>query len=142
MSFSFDDFVDSLNEMEGRLTKNVRNALHKNALRAMRAAKINATSFPRVVTGRLRNSITGTTIVKDGLLTAILRAGGHSIAGNDPRLNPPAEVVYAAVQEFGGGPFNIRPKRYMQRARDKVLPRFNADIDKATRLALEGKNFG
>jgi hypothetical protein len=30
----------------------------------------------------------------------------------------------------------------MQRARDKVLPRFDADIDKATRLALEGKNFG
>lgn len=139
MSIGFDEFLNRLSDMEGRLTTNIRNALLKNALRMESHAKRNATSFPKVVTGRLRNSIIGTVkrFQEDEYL--ILRAGGLT-APTRP-FSESADVVYAAIQEFGGGQQNIKPKFYLRRARDKVLPRVDTDIQKAMSAALRGEDF-
>mgnify|MGYP003123738607 CR=1 FL=1 len=139
MSIGFDEFLNRLSDMEGRLTTNIRNALLKNALRMESHAKRNATSFPKVVTGRLRNSIIGTVkrFQEDEYL--ILRAGGLTVPTRP--FSESADVVYAAIQEFGGGQQNIKPKFYLRRARDKVLPRVDTDIQKAMSAALRGEDF-
>ena len=132
-------FTTRLAEMEGRLVKNIRKAMIRNALRMERAAKRNATGFPKVVTGRLRNSIMGSVVRFQEDEYLILRAGGLT-APNRP-FSESADVVYAAIQEFGGGTQRIKPKFYLKRARDKVIPTFNADIDEAFNKALLGKDF-
>jgi len=131
-------FTTRLAEMEGRLVKNIRKAMVKNALRMERAAKRNATGFPKVVTGRLRNSIMGSVVRFQEDEYLILRAGGLT-APNRP-FSESADVVYAAIQEFGGGTQRIKPKFYLKRARDKVIPTFNADINEAFNKALLGKD--
>lgn len=138
MSLSFTMFTTRLAEMEGRLVKNIRKAMVKNALRMERAAKRNATGFPKVVTGRLRNSIMGSVVRFQEDEYLILRAGGLT-APNRP-FSESADVVYAAIQEFGGGTQRIKPKFYLKRARDKVIPTFNADINEAFNKALLGKD--
>ena len=132
-------FTTRLAEMEGRLVKNIRKAMIRNALRMERAAKRNATGFPKVVTGRLRNSIMGSVVRFQEDEYLILRAGGLT-APNRP-FSESADVVYAAIQEFGGGTQRIKPKFYLKRARDKVIPTFNADINEAFNKALLGKDF-
>jgi len=138
VSLSFTMFTTRLAEMEGRLVKNIRKAMVKNALRMERAAKRNATGFPKVVTGRLRNSIMGSVVRFQEDEYLILRAGGLT-APNRP-FSESADVVYAAIQEFGGGTQRIKPKFYLKRARDKVIPTFNADINEAFNKALLGKD--
>lgn len=138
MSLSFTMFTTRLAEMEGRLVKNIRKAMIRNALRMERAAKRNATGFPKVVTGRLRNSIMGSVVRFQEDEYLILRAGGLT-APNRP-FSESADVVYAAIQEFGGGTQRIKPKFYLKRARDKVIPTFNADINEAFNKALLGKD--
>ena len=138
MSLSFEMFATRMGEMEGRLVKNIRKAMVKNALRMERAAKRNATGFPKVVTGRLRNSIMGSVVRFQEDEYLILRAGGLT-APNRP-FSESADVVYAAIQEFGGGTQRIKPKFYLKRARDKVIPTFNADINEAFNRALIGKD--
>lgn len=139
MSLSFEMFATRMGEMEGRLVKNIRKAMVRNALRMERAAKRNATGFPKVVTGRLRNSIMGSVVRFQEDEYLILRAGGLT-APNRP-FSESADVVYAAIQEFGGGTQRIKPKFYLKRARDKVIPTFNADINEAFNKALLGKDF-
>jgi hypothetical protein len=131
-------FATRMGEMEGRLVKNIRKAMVRNALRMERAAKRNATGFPKVVTGRLRNSIMGSVVRFQEDEYLILRAGGLT-APNRP-FSESADVVYAAIQEFGGGTQRIKPKFYLKRARDKVIPTFNADINEAFNRALIGKD--
>jgi hypothetical protein len=138
VSLSFEMFATRMGEMEGRLVKNIRKAMVKNALRMERAAKRNATGFPKVVTGRLRNSIMGSVVRFQEDEYLILRAGGLT-APNRP-FSESADVVYAAIQEFGGGTQRIKPKFYLKRARDKVIPTFNADINEAFNRALIGKD--
>lgn len=138
MSLSFEMFATRMGEMEGRLVKNIRKAMVKNALRMERAAKRNATGFPKVVTGRLRNSIMGSVVRFQEDEYLILRAGGLT-APSRP-FSESADVVYAAIQEFGGGTQRIKPKFYLKRARDKVIPTFNADINEAFNRALIGKD--
>ena len=138
MSLSFSMFATRMGEMEGRLVKNIRKAMVRNALRMERAAKRNATGFPKVVTGRLRNSIMGSVVRFQEDEYLILRAGGLT-APNRP-FSESADVVYAAIQEFGGGTQRIKPKFYLRRARDKVIPTFNADINEAFAKTLMGKD--
>ena len=67
----------------------------------------------------------------------ILRAGGLTTP-NRP-FSESADVVYAAVQEFGGGPNRIIPKFYLRRARDKIKPIFERDLNAAAEATLKGK---
>ena len=145
MSISFDEFNKKLGSMEGRLAKNINKAMKANALRMEAAAYINATSFPRVIDNRLRGSITGTVInfQEDDYL--ILRAGGIT-APNRP-FSESADVVYAAIQEFGGntdmegGARYIKPKFYLKRARDKIKPIFERDLKAAAEATLKGEMY-
>ena len=84
-------------------------------MKAEREAKINATDYPKVRTGRLRSSITGLVDAKDGNLRALLRAGGNS--GGAP-------VLYAKYVEFGTR--KMAPRLFMKRGIDAALK----DIDK------------
>ena len=68
-----------------------------------------------------------------------LRAGGYE-APKTP-FEQAADVVYARVQELGGGPNNIVRKLYLQRARDKNLPRTEKEIEKAISFTLKGKAY-
>ena len=141
MSITVLQFEKILDEAEGRLIQNIRASLIKDALKMEALAKRNATSFPRVQTGRLRNSIVGSVIQFQDDEFLILRAGGQERATPASPFSTAADVVYAAIQEFGGGTQRIKPKFYLRRARDKVLPRVNADISKAMNLALKGKDY-
>ena len=139
MSISFDEFTKTLGSMEGRLAKNINKAMKANALRMQTAARLNATTFPRVIDNRLRGSIMGTVInfQEDDYL--ILRAGG--ITAPSRPFSESADVVYAAVQEFGGGPNRIIPKFYLRRARDKIKPIFERDLKAAAEAALKGEMY-
>ena len=139
MSISFDEFSKRLDTMDGRLAQNITKAMKKNALRMEAQAKLNATTFPRVIDNRLRSSIMGTVINFQNDDYLILRAGGLT-APNRP-FSESADVVYAAVQEFGGGPNRIIPKFYLRRARDKIEPIFRRDLNKAAEAALKGEPY-
>ena len=117
----------------------INKAMKANALRMQAAAQLNATTFPRVIDNRLRGSIMGTVInfQEDDYL--ILRAGGIT-APNRP-FSESADVVYAAVQEFGGGPNRIIPKFYLKRARDKIKPIFERDLKAAAEATLKGEMY-
>ena len=148
MSISFDDFLKRVKGSGELLFNNTNIAMTKNALRMEADGKLNATTFPRVQTGRLRNSIQGIVGTDfSGNLMLILRAGGLNFAGDNPTINPPADVEYAKIQEEGGTSFfmgrdiQIIPKFYLRRARDKNLSKYKEDITKAGKLALEGKAF-
>lgn len=111
---SFDQFIKGTQKAQRRLIKDLNNILLKSALRMERDAKKNATSFPKVRTGRLRSSIMGLTDAPQGTPRIVLRAGGQS-AGSD--------VDYAKYQEFGTR--FIRPPRLflgkaVMRERDRL----------------------
>jgi len=112
---TFDDLINRVDRADRRLLKTLRKKLTIFALKAEREAKINATDYPKVRTGRLRSSITGLVDAKDGNLRALLRAGGNS--GGAP-------VLYAKYVEFGTR--KMAPRLFMKRGIDAALK----DIDK------------
>ena len=139
MSVNWRFFTEAMATMEGRLAMNITKAMKKSALRMEAQAKLNATTFPRVIDNRLRSSIMGTVINFQDDDYLILRAGGLT-APNRP-FSESADVVYAAVQEFGGGPNRIIPKFYLRRAREKDEPNFRRDLDKAALAALRNEEY-
>ena len=103
---SFDQFLKRQQKASRRLITELNRILSASALRMERDAKINATSFPRVQTGRLRSSIHGLIDAPQGSSRVILRAGGQS-GGSD--------VDYAKYQEFGTR-FIQPPRLFLGRA--------------------------
>ncbi len=103
---SFDQFLKRQQKASRRLITELNSILSTSALRMERDAKINATSFPRVQTGRLRSSIHGLIDAPQGSSRVILRAGGQS-GGSD--------VDYAKYQEFGTR-FIQPPRLFLGRA--------------------------
>lgn len=90
-------------------------------------AKLNATTFPRVWTGRLYQSINPQPL-PDGRFGFLLRAGGQMIKGH---AGIPADVEYAAKIEFGEG--KLKPRLFMKRAMDdteKTLPKKLSNVVK------------
>ncbi len=136
-------FVDSLQSMEGRLANAIVKAMKESALKMQRLAAKNATTFPRVIDNNLRGSITGTVVRYQQDDYLILRAGGKTAP--DRPFSEAADVVYAAIQEYGGttdmagGARFIKPKFYLRRARDKVQPQLEADLDRLMGRVLNGK---
>tara|TARA_R100001086_G_scaffold53811_3_gene24070 strand:+ start:7041 stop:7481 length:441 start_codon:yes stop_codon:yes gene_type:complete len=145
MSISFEEFVERQIRAAELLNRNVRLSLIKNALRMEADAKLNATGFPKVQTGRLRNSIQGIVgkSFAQGGFYILLRAGGLSMVDDAAFYagERGADVNYAKVQEFGGGEDNIIPKFYLRRSRDKNMPKLERDIQRALKLSLQGKFF-
>ena len=103
---SFNQFLKRQQKASRRLITELNRILSTSALRMERDAKINATSFPRVQTGRLRSSIHGLIDAPQGSSRVILRAGGQS-GGSD--------VDYAKYQEFGTR-FIQPPRLFLGRA--------------------------
>ena len=102
---SFNDFLKRVKEADSKLLKELEQMLVRSALRMERDAKKNATSKPKVQTGRLRSSITGLVDAPLGAPRVVLRAGGSS-SGSD--------VDYAEYVEFGTR--YIKPRLFLGRA--------------------------
>ena len=102
---SFSDLLKRVREADNRLLQELERVLIRSALRMERDAKINATSYPKVQTGRLRSSITGLVDAPLGSPRVVLRAGGSS-SGSD--------VDYADYIEFGTR--YIKPRLFLGRA--------------------------
>lgn len=135
--FELPELVESFSVM---LEKNTRNALTKNALRMMTQAKLNARSRMNQITGNLRNSIFGTVIQQGDEEYLHLRAGGYNIPTK--KGEETADVIYAAVQEYGWKERNIRAKWYMRDAFLKIEPKVERDLHAAMKAALNGKRYG
>ena len=102
---SFNDFLKRVKEADSKLLKELEQMLVRSALRMERDGKKNATSKPKVQTGRLRSSITGLVDAPLGSPRVVLRAGGSS-SGSD--------VDYAEYVEFGTR--YIKPTLFLGRA--------------------------
>jgi hypothetical protein len=102
---SFNDFLQRVKKADNVLIKELERILTTSALRMERDGKLNATSYPKVVTGRLRSSITGLVDAPLGSPRVVLRAGGSS-SGSD--------VDYADYIEFGTE--YIKPRLFLGRA--------------------------
>ncbi len=102
---SFSDLLKRVREADNRLLQELERVLIRSALRMERDGKLNATSYPKVRTGRLRSSITGLVDAPLGSPRVVLRAGGSS-SGSD--------VDYAEYVEYGTR--YIKPRLFLGRA--------------------------
>tara|TARA_R100000654_G_scaffold25316_2_gene48742 strand:+ start:143 stop:493 length:351 start_codon:yes stop_codon:yes gene_type:complete len=108
------------------LLKELQKQLRKSALKMERDAKLNATNFPKVVTGTLRRSITGLVDAPQGKPRVVLKAGGFN-SGNDLR--------YAKYVEFGTR--FMRPRLYLGRAVDEELRRLPDRLSNLLNVTLD-----
>lgn len=104
---TFADLRKRLMKSNRKLLRQLDYQAQKIALLMEREAKINATSYPKVVTGRLRSSIHAKYHRRN--TDIVLRAGGQ---------NGGADVNYASYVEYGTS--RMAPRLYMGRAVDKV----------------------
>ena len=125
---SFDDFVSRINKADKILLKTLRQKLMIIGLKAERQAKINATKFPRVRTGRLRSSIAYLVDSKGGNMRVLLRAGG------DTRGAP---VLYAKYVEFGTK--FMRPRLFMGRAIRTAQKGMRKELKGLLKVALQAE---
>lgn len=117
---SFNDFLKRMRRADHNLINELERILTTSALRMERDAKLNATRYPKVRTGRLRSSITGLIDAPNGTPRIVMRAGG---SGRNRDVN------YANYVEFGTQ--YISPRYYMGRAvnaESKLLPRRLANL--------------
>ena len=119
---SFEDFLKRIREADNRLIEELERILTVSALRMERDAKLNATSYPKVRTGRLRSSITGLIDAPMGVPRVVLRAGGSSSN---------RDVDYAEYVEFGTR--YIKPRLFIGRAvdaeRERLPDRLSSLLD-------------
>lgn len=130
---SYKQFLKALEQTESRLTKELGQILVKSALRMEKEGKRNATIDPKVRTGRLRSSITGLVLMKQGEPRIVLRAGGRSIRGASDGV---ADVDYAEKIELGLE--NIRyPRYYLRKAFRKEKVKLEEELKTALKKASE-----
>ena len=125
---TFGDFINKINKADENLLKTLRQKLLAIALKAERIAKRNATTYPRVRTGRLRSSITAIVDAKDGNPRALLRAGGNS--GGEP-------VIYARYVEFGTR--YMAPRLFMGKAVGLAQKGTKKELRNLLKLALQAR---
>ena len=107
---SLKQFENRMRRADQRIVKTLYKKLQIISLKAEREAKINATDYPKVQTGRLRSSITGLFDTKGGRPRVLLRAGGNTSG---------APVNYAAYVEFGTR--HMQPRLFMGRAMKMIV---------------------
>ncbi len=152
---TFDDLERVLSAAaSGELRDAVRLALVETAQRAEREAKLNATTRPRVRTGRLRGSIAWRVVPDTRGVTVAVGAG--------TQWGPRGEVRYAAIQELGGWtrvPIGSRTRAgvqrraatartvagaipatyFLRRGVDKAIGRLPDELARAVSVVLEVK---
>ena len=99
---SFNDFLKRVKKADRKLLEELEQMLIRSALRMERDAKKNATSKPKVQTGRLRSSITGLVDAPLGSPRVVLRAGGSSSGSARPRSWPPGSRSRPGAGPCGG----------------------------------------
>ena len=122
---TFAQFEERMRRADKRLVKSLHKQLTILALQSARQAKKNATTYPRVRTGRLRSSITGFVDAKSGNPRMFLRAGG------DTRGAP---VRYARFVEFGTEYMDER--LFMGRAIKKTIQEAPKELRDVLRISL------
>tara|TARA_R110000824_G_scaffold111857_5_gene260676 strand:+ start:1317 stop:1700 length:384 start_codon:yes stop_codon:yes gene_type:complete len=113
MAISFDQYQQIIKESGPAFIKELKKLLGTQGLLLERQGKINATSYPKVRTGRLRSSITGAYNGRISNPEIVLRAGGY--AGG-------AEVDYAGYVEYGTS--RMSPRLYLNRSIEANHPKF------------------
>ena len=126
-TLSSKQFIDMINDTPNKLIKELGKILVKTALNMERAAKRNATNDPKVRTGRLRASITGLVLMKQGEPRIVLRAGGSNIRGVSGGVG---DVKYARKIEEGLE--NIRyPRFFLKKAFNKEGRKLDNELKEA-----------
>lgn len=123
---TFDQFIKRVDRADKKLLTTLRKKLITIALKAEAQAKKNATDYPRVVTGRLRSSITAIVDAKNGNPRALLRAGGNS--GGTP-------VLYAKYVEFGTR--KMAPRLFMKRGIEQALKNADKELKDLLNISLQ-----
>jgi hypothetical protein len=128
---SLAQFQQRMRKADRELIKNLFKQMLKLSLKAEAQAKKNATTYPRVRTGRLRSSITGLVDTKNANPRVVLRAGGNT--GGSP-------VNYARFMEFGAPAIGLVPRLFMGRAMQKIeKDDVIKDLQNLLSLSLEEK---
>ena len=125
---TFDDFIARVNKADKNLLKTLRKKLTIIGLTAERKAKLRATNFPKVRTGRLRSSIAFLVDAKDGNPRVLLRAGGSTKG---------APVLYAKYVEFGTK--YMQPRLFMGRAIRSTLKGMKGELKDLLSIALRAE---
>ena len=124
MALTISQFVKRMQNSRRRLSTQLGREAKIISLKLEREAKINATYFPQVRTGRLRSSIAGLTRTTADGPEIILQAGGKN------------EVNYAASMEFGDSQRRIKPRFYLARATNKVYRNLDKDLASVISVSL------
>lgn len=120
-----------MRKADRELIKNLFKQMLKLSLKAEAQAKKNATTYPKVRTGRLRSSITGLVDTKNANPRVVLRAGGNTSG---------SPVNYARYMEFGAPARNLEPRYFMGRAMQKIeKDDVIKDLQNLLSLSLEEK---
>lgn len=119
---SFNEFRSLIAKSKSKLLKQINVLLLKTSLSMQKQGKINASKYPKVRTGALRNSIRGELDKKGGSPTVVLRAGGNS-------------VNYAGYVE--DGTYKMVGRFYLKRAYDKESLKFQKRLNKILTEALQ-----
>ena len=134
MTITIDQFNEVLRNQPFKLENQLIKGMKETGFQLEEQAKENATTYPRVYTGRLRNSIQTDSIKMGDGFGIRLRAGGQGIKGIGN--NPPADVNYAAKIEFGDG--QIAPRLFLRRAMDQIIKtKFQDMIDRVLARSFE-----
>ena len=119
---TYEEFAKVLNQAGPKFEKALKDVSIKSAFRLEADAKLNATTYPKVITGRLRSSIQGR--LDQGNI--LLQAGGPAKGQT---------VDYAGYVEFGTS--RIAPRLFMGRAVDKEQPRLQKELAKLLKIAFK-----
>ena len=119
-------FVDRMQDRYMRLHEDLTKAGIESGFRMIRDGKINATYYPRVVTGMLRSSIAANVGWKQSRLLIDIHAGY------------PKALEYAPTMEYGDASRGIKPRYFLRRAVRKEEKRFAPVVAKIIKKNLEG----
>ena len=119
-------FVDRMQDRYVRLHESLTKAGIESGFRMIRCGKLNATTYPKVVTGMLRSSIAANVGWKGSRLLIDVHAGY------------PMAVEYAPTMVYGDASRGIKPRYFLRRAVRKEEKRFAPIVAKIIKKNLEG----
>ena len=126
---SYNEFRSLIAKSKTKLLREINVLLLKTALDMEKQGKINASSYPKVVTGDLRKTIRGELEDKGKNPRVVLRAGGNVRGGVKNKVD------YAQYVEFGT--VKMSPRLYLKRAHDKQSVKFQKRLTKILKKALQ-----
>jgi len=146
---TFEEFRKKMESEYGLFWYHLKKVSIGSAFRMEARAKLNATTFPKSPTGRLRSSIFGRVDIKDQLVAITLQAGG---AGGGQPVNYAGFVEFGTAdpikprlfysKELGGYRYaskGMEPRFYLKRAVDAEKPVLEEKLGQAMKRTLQGK---